>query len=66
MRSATPELMRLAADYVRANEPCSPSSLVKQLKRFGASTRAAQETFLFMVRDGYLRQSWNGKLTLRR
>jgi len=60
----TPELMRLAAAYVGANQPCTANSLVRMLKNAGASTRAANETLLFMIRDGYLRRTWNGKLTL--
>lgn len=64
MPATTPELMRLAAEYVGANEPCTANSLVKMLKQSGASTRAANETLLFMIRDGHLRRTWNGKLTL--
>lgn len=64
MPGTTPELMRLAAEYVGANEPCTANNLVRMLKQSGASTRAANETLLFMIRDGYLRRTWNGKLKL--
>lgn len=64
MPGTTPELMRLAAEYVGANEPCTPNRLTKMLRQAGASTRAANETLFFMIRDGYLRRTWNGKLKL--
>ena len=64
MAGTTPELMRLGAEIVGAHEPCKPNYLVKMLKRYGASTRAANETLFALMRDGYVRRTWNGKLRL--
>jgi hypothetical protein len=64
MPGTTPELMRLAAEIVRATQPCKPRYLRKMLKEHGASTRAANETLLFMIRDGNVRRTWNGRLRL--
>ena len=64
MSGTTPELMQLAVEIVRANEPCTANHLRSSLKRQGASTRAANETLLTMIRHGYVRRTWNGKLKL--
>jgi hypothetical protein len=64
MTGTTPELMRLALEFVGANEPCTANNLVKMLKRSGGSTRAANETLLVAIRDAHVRRTWNGKLKL--
>jgi len=64
MPGSTPELMRVALEFVAANEPCTANNLVRMLKQSGASTRAANETLLVAIRDGRVRRTWNGKLTL--
>jgi hypothetical protein len=61
---ATPDLIRLGIEIVRANEPCKASYLRKALKERGANTRAANETLLILIRDKRVRRTWNGKLTL--
>ena len=61
---ATPELMQFALQVVAANEPCKPGYLRKVLRQNGASVRAANETLLFLMRDGRVRRTWNGKLKL--
>lgn len=64
MPGTTPELMQLGLEIVAANEPCKPGYLRKTLRKNGASVRAANETLLFLIRDGYVRRTWNGKLKL--
>ena len=64
MPGTTPELRALALAIVEANEPCTANHLVSTLKRQGASTRAANETLFTLMRDGYVRRTWNGKLKL--
>ena len=61
---ATPELMQFALQVVAANEPCKPGYLRKVLRQNGASVRAANKTLLFLMRDGRVRRTWNGKLKL--
>jgi hypothetical protein len=61
---ATPELMQFALQIVAANEPCKPGYLRKVLRQNGASVRAANETLLFLMRDGRVRRTWNGKLRI--
>jgi hypothetical protein len=56
--------MRLGLEIVAANEPCKPGYLRKTLRKNGASVRAANETLLFLIRDAYVRRTWNGKLRL--
>lgn len=64
MAGTTPELMQLGVQIVAANEPCSPRYLRSTLRKQGASVRAANETLLFLMRDGHVRRTWNGKLKL--
>jgi hypothetical protein len=64
MARTTPELMRLGLEIVRANQPCKAAYLRKELLRSGASVRAANETLLILMRDGHVRRTWNGRLTL--
>jgi hypothetical protein len=64
MAGTTPELMQLGLQIVAANEPCAPRYLRKMLLKEGASVRAANETLLFLIRDGRVRRTWNGKLKL--
>lgn len=64
MAGTTPELKALALAIIGANEPCTANHLVAALKRQGASTRAANETLFTLIRDGYVRRTWNGKLRL--
>jgi hypothetical protein len=64
MAGTTPELMQLGLEIVGANQPCKPTVLRKELRRSGASVRAANETLLFLIRDGHVRRTWNGRLTL--
>jgi hypothetical protein len=61
---AIPELMQFALQVVAANEPCKPGYLRKVLRQNGASVRAANETLLFLMRDGRVRRTWNGKLRI--
>jgi hypothetical protein len=56
--------MELGIQIVAANEPCKPSYLRKVLRQRGASVRAANETLLFLIRDGHVRRTWNGKLKI--
>jgi hypothetical protein len=56
--------MQLGIEIVAANEPCKPRYLRKVLRQNGASVRAANETLLFLMRDGYVRRTWNGKFKL--
>jgi hypothetical protein len=65
MAGTTPELMRLGLEIVGANEPCKPGYLRRVLRQNGASVRAANETVLFLIRDGHVRRTWSGKLRLR-
>jgi hypothetical protein len=64
MAGTSPELMQLGIEVVAANEPCKPRYLRKVLRQNGASVRAANETLLFLLRDGYVRRTWNGKFKL--
>jgi hypothetical protein len=64
MPGTTPELMALALEIVGANEPCKPARLRSELRRSGASVRAANETLLVLIRDGRVRRTWNGRLKL--
>jgi hypothetical protein len=60
-------LRRTAIEIVAANEPCKPYDLLKVLRtQYGASHRAANETMLTLIRDGYLRTNFTGKLVLPR
>jgi hypothetical protein len=64
MAGTNEQLRRLGVEYVAANQPCRPNDLVRWLrKQCGASTRAANETLLTLLRDGYLRRTFTGKLT---
>ena len=58
------EWIRLAVEIVAANQPCTANKLIRALKQNGASTAAANQTFFAIVRDGYVRRTWNGKLKL--
>lgn len=64
MPGTTPEWMQRGLEIVAANEPCSANVLRRELRGTDASVRAANETLLFMIRDGRVRRTWNGKLTL--
>ncbi len=55
---------QLAMEIVARNQPCTPNHLVKALKQNGASVQAANETLFTLMRDGYLKRTWNGKLVL--
>jgi hypothetical protein len=65
MAGTTPELMQLGLQIVADNEPCNPARLRSMLRQQGASVRAANETLLFLIRDGHVRRTWNGKLRVR-
>jgi hypothetical protein len=56
------EWIRLAVEIVDANQPCTANNLIRALKKSGASTAVANQTFFVIVRDGYVRRTWNGKL----
>ena len=64
----TNEALRATAiQIVAAREPCKPNDLLKILrKEYGASHRAANETMLTLIRDGYLSTNFSGKLVVRR
>jgi hypothetical protein len=64
--SGTNEYLRQAAiTVVGQQQPCPPHQLQAILKRdYGASTRAANETLFTLMRDGYLRRTFTGKLAL--
>ena len=64
MSGTTPQLQRLAIEIVANNEPCTANALVRALRRQGASHRAANETLFALIRSGYVRRTWNGKLKL--
>lgn len=63
MGGTNQELRRAAIDYVASCQPCKPNDLLKWLRQsHEASHRAANETLLTLVRDGYLRRTFTGKL----
>jgi hypothetical protein len=64
MGGTTAELQRLAIEIVAQNQPCTANYLVKALRGAGASHRAANETLFALIRNGYVRRTWNGKLKL--
>jgi hypothetical protein len=64
MGGTTAELQRLAIEIVADHEPCTANYLVKALRDVGASHRAANETLFALIRNGYVRRTWNGKLKL--
>jgi hypothetical protein len=60
----SPEWIRLALEIVGANQPYSANRLRSALIKRGASTSTANVTVLTVIRDGYVRRTWNGKLKL--
>jgi hypothetical protein len=58
---ASPEWIRLAMKIVEANQRCSANRLRMALRQQGASVRAANETLLILIRDGYVRRTWSGE-----
>lgn len=63
MAGTNQSLKQAAIQIVRASQPCTPYHLLGALKRnYGADTRAANETLFQLMRDGYLKRTFTGKL----
>jgi len=59
------ELQQIAIGVVAECQPCKPYDLLDRLKReYGASHGEANKTMLLLIRDGRLKRSFFGELTL--
>jgi hypothetical protein len=65
MPGTNEDLKRAAIAVVGEMQTCRPHQLQSILQRqYGASVRAANETMFQLMRDGYLKRTFTGKLTV--